>query len=523
MAGFLGEADVPGWGRWSLDDGSQLDVPFTIMPAPAAPMIRPPDAVLTAPIEAAPLFPSAPPIPPPAPVESAPPALVEPAPRAPLQAPPFSPDPLVAIDQAEQVRGDSIMRQADIEQQAADVKAARDRVALGREQEQLENEERRRGEIQDAGDAALQQIEQGRKELAAESLDSGRWWGNRSTGQKIGAAIGLAIHGFLNPTGPNGMAEAINRAIDRDMEDQRANLAKRAADIQSQQTLLQINRQRWGDELTAMAATRADLRDLAARETEAMLAGIKSPITQERGLQAVAELRGQSAKDRESIINGRKQLALQSQSVALQRRASEQPPPPDEKAMRLQREQGIPELGGFVAPTVDEAKQFRQQLAANAQVQKLLDERKALFRKSGSEKLPGSQKAALQANSTQLLLAIKRGEEMGALDKGAIEIGQRAFGDESSWFDDPLTKAESFQRYSADNLRFRANALGYDGSIGRYWEKIPGQEKGGVLPDDPKRAGGRAVQAPTVTTPRRAVDPGQVAPPGGIDLSWMER
>lgn len=290
MATFFGDADVPGWGRWTLDDGSTLDAPYDYAPAPMAP---------------------------PAPVALEPPPPVAAAPVIP---PSRARDPLAQLDEAQQLGEQGIADEARITAEAERLRASRQREAIAREQTMLDAENRRRQQADAYAAQAAQKIQEGQQALAGEKLDSGRWWANRSTGQKVAAGLALALHGFMNPTGPNGMADAISRSIERDLDEQRANLAKRSGDLQAQQSLLQVNMQRFGNELDAMAASRADYKDMIARQIESEVAGVKSPITLARAQQAAAAQRSEAAKLRSDIVDRQRSLGLQAAGLAEQRR-----------------------------------------------------------------------------------------------------------------------------------------------------------------------------------------------------------
>lgn len=70
------------------------------------------------------------------------------------------------------------------------------------------------------------------KELSTQSfesgkIDSGRLFRNMNTAGKISVGIGLALGGFAAGNGPNVALEIINKAIDRDIAEQRFNIENR--------------------------------------------------------------------------------------------------------------------------------------------------------------------------------------------------------------------------------------------------------------------------------------------------------
>lgn len=99
------------------------------------------------------------------------------------------------------------------------------------------------------------------------AIDPNRFTANLSTGQKIVAAIGIALSG-------KGGLDILQSAINRDIEAQKANQQNKADAIKGQQTMYSLMLQRFGDERAADAATRMGLLQDAEMKLKAL--GVKA-------------------------------------------------------------------------------------------------------------------------------------------------------------------------------------------------------------------------------------------------------
>jgi hypothetical protein len=105
----------------------------------------------------------------------------------------------------------------------------------------------------------LDQAEQDYKSAVAEysrsEIDPQRFWNSRTTGQKVLAVLGTFFGGL--PGGTNQALGIIKDAQDRDFEAQKADLEKAKGKVGMVHNLLGVMRERFGDETTAQAATKA--------------------------------------------------------------------------------------------------------------------------------------------------------------------------------------------------------------------------------------------------------------------------
>lgn len=75
----------------------------------------------------------------------------------------------------------------------------------------------------------LADIDKTQKELASGNIDPHHWWNTRNTGQKIATTIGMILGGIGQAFGggPNATLQMVNKAIDQDIDAQKANLGKK--------------------------------------------------------------------------------------------------------------------------------------------------------------------------------------------------------------------------------------------------------------------------------------------------------
>ena len=131
-------------------------------------------------------------------------------------------------------------------------------------------------------DMQLEQKAKVAEELAqAKDIDPDRYYGERGTPGRIMAAIGQALAAFGSGlTGaPNTAAQIVAGNIDRDIEAQKADLAKKRGDVAEQGSILADMRRIFGDEEAAEAAAHAALVERAQAEVRRIAAESQSEQT----------------------------------------------------------------------------------------------------------------------------------------------------------------------------------------------------------------------------------------------------
>lgn len=127
-------------------------------------------------------------------------------------------------------------------------------------------------------------------------IDPNRVWGNASTGNKVMAAIGIALSGIGSGlTGqPNMAMSVINKMIDRDIDAQKADLGKT-------QTLLSMNLQKYGRLDQAYAATSSQLHSMVQAQVAMEAARAGSPKAAANAQMLLGQLGMQKAQTQQTF------------------------------------------------------------------------------------------------------------------------------------------------------------------------------------------------------------------------------
>jgi hypothetical protein len=138
----------------------------------------------------------------------------------------------------------------------ANADAAREKSA--QVQRYLSDEESRRQAEQDKANEMFQEYQKTKDEYKSMSVDSGRLWNNKSTGDKImtGFAVILGgLGGTLARDGTNVGLDLVEKAIDRDIDEQKANIAKKGTDVAESRGMYSDLLQKFGNERAARLGT----------------------------------------------------------------------------------------------------------------------------------------------------------------------------------------------------------------------------------------------------------------------------
>jgi hypothetical protein len=293
---FTVGGDVPPMPPVAIDNGA---APFTVgplgvtveePPRPTYSMVQPEPSdrqkMLLAQARA-----SVPPVPQAGANETAAPTAPTPQPIA----PPRPQGPLSAAVPSEQAKAErdaiKIAReQAQLEQQRAQEALRLQEAALAT-RSALENEWRGKWEeTQARADALRADISQGKIEPA-------RWWANQSLGGQIAASISLILGGIGQAFGggPNPALAVIDKAIDRDLDAQRADLGKK-------QGLLSNYIQQGHDIQAAFQLAKADAQDAYAGQMEMMASKFAGPQALINSEKVVAGIKDDAARRRAAAI-----------------------------------------------------------------------------------------------------------------------------------------------------------------------------------------------------------------------------
>lgn len=129
------------------------------------------------------------------------------------------------------------------------------------------------------------QIDTLSQDLRNSKVDPSRLWNNKSVPGKISSVIGILVGGLgAGLTGRENMAiETINRMIDQDIDAQKADMANKGS-------MLNILRQQYGDDMTALNMAKAIQIDQVASKLNEVTAKYMPQMSQAQKLQVLGPL-----------------------------------------------------------------------------------------------------------------------------------------------------------------------------------------------------------------------------------------
>jgi hypothetical protein len=137
-------------------------------------------------------------------------------------------------------------------------------------------------------------------ELAATKISPDNYWANKSTGQKIGIGIALIAGAFgAANTGKNSAVEVIDKAIDQDLDTQKANYAAKKGAVGEMDSAYAKLHGVYKDELAATSAAKAELLNQAMIKLQSNAAKFKGDAATAAATSALGQL--QSLKDAETL------------------------------------------------------------------------------------------------------------------------------------------------------------------------------------------------------------------------------
>lgn len=356
----------------------------------------------------------------------------------------------MAVNNRETLKQNNILAKLDEQQKAADVALAKEIAPI--QQQNLELE----------------------KAMREQKIDPQKMWHESSTGNKIIAAIGIALSGMGSGlTGQKNMAlEIIDKSIDRDIDAQKSELGKK-------ETLYSMNLKKLGNAQAAAAATRTQLLSSAKLGVESSMNLTKNANDLQRGAVLLGELgEKQKKSDKDAGANLLRQKIYSGQIPVTDANINMLP---EEDRKRFVK------IGGKYVPAPDEnrQKEATKIVGANDAMMSNLDQLISLRDKYGSETLPGPVKAEMQTIAANLQLSIKEAKQLGTLDKGAEKFMEKLVADPTSfgYVSDQYKALKSTQLREATQ---RLKSLGVDASSlesqnaevktmgGKQYKKVPG-------------------------------------------------
>jgi hypothetical protein len=324
------------------------------------------------------------------------------------------PKSLAALKGERDAEGDAIAAQATAATNAGQDEAAK-ALAIG---SGLQGEEdAQKGQAADESAAAdkrqadamtrLDRIDQASQTLADQKIDPDRWWGSRTSAQRVSLTIASALSGWLQGSkgGSNSTLDMISQNIDRDIDAQKADIANKGRRLDEMNNLYARAYQVTGDHAEAEHMAKGILYNAAKTETARLAAVADTPIAQDKAAELTAQI---TAKQHELAgASDKEQIGYHAYSpggTVTIGGPSSGAPLSDKDAGKLVTINGKQVL----APTDDAAKEVRGKIEAQTRVDNLLGEAQEL-RKDPSSYSPiwTTKGQRLRAVKQELTLALK--------------------------------------------------------------------------------------------------------------------
>lgn len=308
--------------------------------------------------------------------------------------------------------------------------------ALGEQGKALDESQERIKGIQAEKEVAQKKFdaeyEEATKDLKDTKIDSERLWKNKSTGNKILTGIGLALSAFGGPEAVARTNQIIQSAVDKDIEEQKANYGIKKEGVQNMNTVFARMMDRYGDKEKAELATRAYYNEKLSNQVAQI--GARSGSATVKANEKAYQGQLQSQKD--GIVG---QLGLTLAQSAASKTPKFGDPIVDnyDPKNEDERKRYVPGVG--LATDPEAAKSLRDSAATfanfNGGVSKLIDMRE----KYGSETMPTEAKGVMKQIYAELLLDKKSMAKLGVMSESDLEMLQSIVADPTSF--NPATLA----------------------------------------------------------------------------------
>ena len=232
-------------------------------------------------------------------------------------------------------------------------------------------------------------------DVVNQKVDPGRFWSQKSTGDKIGSTIAIALSGIGNAisasagiSASNGALAIIEKNIDRDIEAQKEN-------INSKNNLYRMNLQRLGDSRAAESATQAQMLTMATAQMS-------------RNAAIVGTDMAKATRD-EFKANAQIKIAeLNNQTIKAQ-----------SEAKKVGGETFVPGVGRALDPMA--AKEAREISGKTTAFLNILDDIQDFGAKTGRTLSPEA-RGVMDSKIAELKSAYKEAKKLGTLDAGVERL-----------------------------------------------------------------------------------------------------
>lgn len=255
----------------------------------------------------------------------------------------------------------------------------------------------------------ITQFEKETSEIAKSAqIDPNRYWNNMSSGNKVMAAIAIglgAVGGTFSGQGGNVALDIINKAIDRDIDAQKANALNKRQGLSDKINIYNMNMKRFGDQRLAMAATQTQMLQMANLQIQASAAKFQGAESASRAKMLQGQIMGQIAQNTMAMQQMLKQkAALEALSGGGQDLSGA-----DLMALPKEQRELYVQGPGFrgLAYTAEGAKAIRDSSGTVNGALHSIDKLLNLSKTNGREFLPSEAKAQAQALQAMLKGALR--------------------------------------------------------------------------------------------------------------------
>lgn len=206
-------------------------------------------------------------------------------------------------EDADAALAESIKTQADAQIAQNNVMAGEQQIIADAQEFYAKENADRQQRVMDNAQKRLVDVDTKIAELSDAKIDPNRVWGSMETGNKMSAVASLFLGAFgAGATGAqNAAMDVLNKAIDRDIDAQKANLQTKKDVISSQRNALSDYLQITGDEDAARKSIQIQYLDSMKGRMESIALTSKNPVMKANAEAAAMKLNQESAQKRAEL------------------------------------------------------------------------------------------------------------------------------------------------------------------------------------------------------------------------------
>ncbi len=278
-------------------------------------------------------------------------------------------------------------------------------------------------------DKRMRAFDQASKEAANATVDPNHYMAEKGTFGRIIAAIavGLGAAGASGSGGRNYALDIIQGSIDKDIDAQKAKIAGKTASVGHAKTSLDLAQQLGADENQWTIARRAQLLELAKSRVQRIAADASGEEAKRNALALGYDLDAQILAERERFqLLTRDQVVEQRMAYAPTRVVGVGGGGSQQIKSDYDHEMHVPGMGAALSK--EDAKTIKPKVASIDDLTESLKDLDKTTETMGDRASPAL-RARADSLRGEVLMKLKEAYQMGALDKGAKEVGDQIMGD----------------------------------------------------------------------------------------------